>query len=58
MVFEALRKASGLSEEVIRGRGYRSSTDVKALRTHGFARSQCRAPGLLLPVHTVGGTTH
>jgi hypothetical protein len=48
--FEQLTKGSGLSLDVIRERGYRSILGRKQLADVGFARSQQRPPGLLLPV--------
>ncbi len=47
--------ASAISDEVIRQRGYRSITSAAELRSLGFAASQCRAPGLLLPLWTTAG---
>ncbi len=50
-----LRTESGLSDEVIAARGYRTITNVKELAALNFAPSQCRVPGLLLPLHTTDG---
>ncbi|TAK33497.1 MAG: DUF3854 domain-containing protein [Chloroflexota bacterium] len=52
--FVHLHKGSGISEEVIQERGYRSISgkDVKGL---GFAPSQCR-DGLLMPIWGVDGS--
>lgn len=47
-----LRDGSGISEEVILERGYRSIATRTILREFGFAPSQCKAaPGLLIPQH-------
>ena len=48
-------RASAINDDVIQGRGYRTITDAKELKALGFAQSQCRAPGLLLPLHTTDG---
>ncbi|MGQ9668332.1 MAG: DUF3854 domain-containing protein, partial [Anaerolineae bacterium] len=40
---------------VISARGYRTVTDPAELRKLGFAPSQCRVPGLLLPLWTTDG---
>src|SRR5512141_1124504 len=53
-----LREESGLSDEVINARGYRTITDAYELAVLGFAPAQCRSqqiPGLLLPIHTTDG---
>ncbi|MGA9770315.1 MAG: DUF3854 domain-containing protein [Blastocatellia bacterium] len=51
-----LREDSGISDEVITARGYRTITDPKELRERGFSRQQSNnVPGLLLPVHTTDG---
>jgi len=47
---EMLRRGSGISDEVIAARGYRTITDSKELAALGFAPPQCRVPGLLLPL--------
>ena len=44
-----LREESGISEEVIAARGYRTVTDEKELIPLGFSNAQRRAPGLLIP---------
>ncbi len=46
---------SGISEEVIAERGYRSVTKVADLRRLGFADAQCRVPLLWLPFWGVTG---
>ena len=52
---QTLRDGSGISDEVIAARGYRTVTDSNELSALGFAPAQCRVPGLLLPLHTTGG---
>ena len=52
---DILREGSGLSIELIRERGYRTVLGAKQLADAGFAQSQQRPPGLLIPVHTVSG---
>lgn len=44
-----LREESGISEEIITARGYRTITDEKELIPLGFSTAQRRAPGLLMP---------
>ena len=46
-----LREGSGISEEVIEARGYRTITTVDELEALGFSTAQRRVPGLLLPVY-------
>jgi hypothetical protein len=48
--------ASAISDEVIQARGYRTITDPAELSQLDFAPSQCRVPGLLLPVWTTDGS--
>jgi hypothetical protein len=50
-----LRDESGISDEVIRARGYRTITDPQDLAEMGFSRSQRRVPGLLLPLWDTSG---
>ena len=47
-----LRDESGISDEVIAARGYRTITDRDDLAELGFASNQRRIPGLLLPLHS------
>jgi hypothetical protein len=47
---EMLRRGSGISDEVIAARGYRTITDRADLPALGFKPAQCRVPGLLLPM--------
>ena len=51
-----LQDGSGICDEVVAARGYRTITDEAELVTLGFSLSQCRVPGLLLPLHTTDGT--
>ena len=44
-----LREGSGISDEVIDARGYRTVTDEKELIPLGFSTVQRRTPGLLIP---------
>jgi hypothetical protein len=53
----AMLKASAISDEVIKERGYRTITNTKDLHVLGFSPAQERAPGLLLPLHTTDGQT-
>ncbi|MES2360135.1 MAG: DUF3854 domain-containing protein [Gemmatimonadota bacterium] len=50
-----LRDASGISEDVIAERGYRTVTDEDELIALGFADYQAR-PGLLIPLHGPDGS--
>jgi hypothetical protein len=50
-----LRDGSGIADDVIEARGYRTITDAKDLSAKGFSPAQCRVPGLLLPLHTTDG---
>ncbi|HRQ14829.1 MAG TPA: DUF3854 domain-containing protein, partial [Promineifilum sp.] len=57
--YHILSGESGIGDEAIRARGYRSITADAELRELGFAPAQCRAPGLLLPLWTTdGGNGH
>jgi hypothetical protein len=47
---EMLRRGSGISDEVIAARGYRTIIDRADLPALGFKPAQCRVPGLLLPM--------
>lgn len=53
---DALRTGSGLSLDVIQERGYRTVLGKQQLADAGFAPSQRRPPGLLLPAHTADGS--
>ena len=50
-----LRDGSGINDDVIAARGYRTITDEAELSAMGFAPRQRRVPGLLLPLHTTNG---
>jgi hypothetical protein len=50
--YHMLAEESGIADEVIAARGYRTVTDAAELRALGFALGQCRPPGLLLPLWT------
>ena len=51
-----LREGSGIAEEVIVERGYRSIAQRTTLREYGFSAEQCRAvPGLLIPQYGPAG---
>ncbi len=57
--YRILSEESGISDEMIRAREYRSIVGDAELRELGFAPAQCRAPGLLLPLWTTdGGNGH
>ena len=49
-------RASGISVEVIKERGYESVTDAKRLRELGFSSNQMSLPGILMPLQGVDGT--
>jgi hypothetical protein len=51
-----LRQESGISDQVISARGYRTITLEQDLRDLGFAASQSRVPGLLLPLWATDGS--
>lgn len=50
-----LCEESGIRDEVIAARGYRTITDEADLIPLGFVPRQRRVPGLLLPLHTTDG---
>ncbi len=50
-----LAEESGISEQVIRERGYRTITSEGDLVQYGFSPAQRRVPGLLIPLHTTDG---
>ncbi|MBI2851961.1 MAG: DUF3854 domain-containing protein [Chloroflexi bacterium] len=54
--FHQLNEDSGIGVDVIKDRGYRSLLGKSELDKLGFARAQCRTPGLLIPLWGVGGT--
>lgn len=51
-----LREESGISDEVIAARGYRTVMDEKELIPLGFSTAQRRTPGLLIPGHGPDGS--
>lgn len=51
-----LRSGSGISDDVILARGYRTVTDPDELEVLGFAPAQRKVPGLLLPLWTTDGS--
>jgi len=51
----AMLKESGISDEVIRERGYRTITDKAELLALGFAEYQALVPCLLVPIHGPSG---
>ncbi len=53
--YDALRRGSGITDDVIRERGYRSILGKQELADLGFSPAQRRPPGLLLPVWTPDG---
>ena len=50
-------KASAISLDVIRERGYKSVLGKTALREAGFGKAQQRVPGILIPLHSVDGSS-
>lgn len=53
--YTMLTEESGISDEVIQARGYRTVTQAKELADLGFASNQRNVPGLLIPLHTTDG---
>jgi hypothetical protein len=51
-----LEHDSAITPEVIAARGYRTVSSKKELRVLGFSPTQCRVPGLLIPIYPPGGT--
>jgi hypothetical protein len=51
-----LKEESGIAEDVIAARGYRTITVVKELAELGFTSRQLRQPGLLLPLFATDGS--
>jgi hypothetical protein len=51
-----LLAASAIEPEVSRARGYVSADTKAQLERFGFARYQCRAPGLVIPLHRADGS--
>lgn len=52
---QELRESSGISDDVIKVRGYRTVEDAATLAGLGFAKPQRRVPGLLVPTFSPGG---
>jgi Domain of unknown function (DUF3854) len=50
-----LREESGISQEVVEARGYRTIEKKVELKTLGFADRQCNPPGLLIPIYAPSG---
>ena len=50
-----LADESGISEQMIQERGYRTITNEGDLVQFGFSPAQRRVPGLLIPLHTTDG---
>lgn len=50
-----LIKESGISNQMIQDRGYRTITNEGDLVQYGFSPAQRRVPGLLIPLHTTDG---
>ena len=53
--FRHLHEGSGINADVIKERGYRSILGKAELEKQGFASSQRRAPGILVPLWSVDG---
>jgi len=49
-------KASAISIEVLKERGYKTAMGKTALREAGFSKAQQRVPGILIPLHGVDGS--
>jgi hypothetical protein len=52
---QMLLEESGLSQEVVAARGYRTVEAKSELRRLGFADAQCNPPGLLVPIRSSAG---
>lgn len=50
-----LRQGSGISDDVIRARGYRTVTDRRDLEELGFSSVQLNVPTLVIPIYSVDG---
>jgi hypothetical protein len=53
--YRHLQEGSGINEEVINERGYRTIQSKPDLEQLGFATSQLRVPGILIPLWSVNG---
>ena len=49
--------ASGISNEVIKERGYKSVLGKTPLKEAGFSKAQQRAPGILIPLYSVDSSS-
>jgi len=54
--FDHLRQ-SAISVEVIKARGYKTAMGKQVLKEAGFSKAQQRAPGILIPLYGVTGST-
>jgi len=54
--FEQLHKGSGIDKDVIIERGYKSTNAKSELLGLGFSKTQCRTPGMLIPILGTDGT--
>jgi hypothetical protein len=50
-----LREESGISQEVVEARGYRTVETKSELKRLGFSERQCNKPGLLIPIYSPTG---
>ena len=53
--FDHLSAGSGISTDVILQRGYQSVLSKGELQSLGFSNTQCRSPGILIPLWGVDG---
>ena len=51
----ALLQGSGLSRDVIRARGYRTTSTRAEMKRMGFSDAQARVPALIIPVYDTSG---
>lgn len=52
---QMLRDESGISQEILDRRGYKTMSNPDALARLGFSPAQCRVPGLLIPILDANG---
>lgn len=52
---EMLFEESGINQDVVEARGYRTVETKAELKRLGFSDQQCNVPGLLIPVHSPTG---
>ncbi len=50
-----LREESGITQEVVEARGYRTVETKSELKNLGFTERQCNPPGLLIPIYSPTG---